>query len=81
MIKLMVMEFIIILMELCMKADGEMIYNMEKVKSRGQISQSMKENTWLVKSMELVFTVGMTDQSIMENGMKIKSKDSELIAG
>jgi len=68
-------------MELCMKDNGEMIFNMEKAKKAGLMAQCIKENIWLEKNMVAVSTAGMMDQDMMVNGMKIKSKVWELIVG
>jgi hypothetical protein len=81
MIKLTGMEYIIILMELCMKASGETISNTEKERSPGPINLFTRVSTWLARSMEQASIAGTMDRSTMENGTKIKLKDSALTVG
>ena len=68
MIKLMVLEFIFILMERGMKVPGEMTYNMAKEKRPGQTDQFMKESIKWERSMVMEFTIGMMGQDMKENG-------------
>ena len=70
--RLMGMEFITILMELCMRVDGETIFSMERAKNHGLINLYTRGSIWQERSMEQVSIAGTTALSIMENGTKIK---------
>lgn len=72
MIKLMGSEFTCTLMELGMKANGKMIYNMGKARKRGLMDLFMKDSISKVKSMALVYIVGMMVHATKAIGMKIR---------
>ena len=74
MTKLTVTAFTITLMEPCMKADGEMTYNMERAKSLGLMVAFMKDSTWLGRSTGLDYTAGTMGPSTQGSGLKTKSK-------
>lgn len=72
MIKQMAKEYIIILMELCTRVNGVMIFNMGRAKKVGQMALCIKASIWQVKNMVMEFTAGMMDQDMMVSGMRTK---------
>lgn len=70
--KQMVQAFTVMLMELCMRENGEMIFNTVKVLRRGQIQVDMKENMSMVANTESEHTNGVMEVNTMETGEKIK---------
>ena len=72
MIKQMDMEFMSIKMELDMRENGKMIYNMDRVKRFGQIIRCMRDTIMKGKSMEKVFIFGKMDLAMTETGLKIE---------
>lgn len=81
MIKLMVMEFIYILMEHDMKGNGKMIYNMGMEKKYGPIILLMRVITMKVKSKEKEDMFGRMEVFMMEIGLIIELKEMENIHG
>jgi len=75
------MEFIITLMELFMKVNGLMIFNMEKEKKAGKMGLFSKVITTKARNTVLDTTAGMMVVNIQVIGMRIRSMDSEPIVG
>jgi len=69
------------LMELFMKANGLMIFNMEKEKKAGKTDLFSKVITTKARNTESVTTAGTMVVNIMVIGTKIKSMDSEPTVG
>jgi hypothetical protein len=81
MTKLMVLEYIFMLMVPDMKEIGKTIYNMEEERKLGQMDLFMKEIINKEKSMALEYIVGVMDQDTRENGRKIRLRVMEHILG
>ena len=72
MIKLMVLEYTIMLMGLDTLGSGRMIYNMGQELKHGMIIQNIKDNTAMVENTAQDNIFGMMDQNLKEIGLRIK---------
>ena len=81
MIRPMVMELIIMLMELFTKGSGSTTFNTDLERKAGKTAPYFKASIQRARSMELVTTSGMMEVSTREIGTKIKLMASELTVG
>lgn len=72
MTKLMEQAFTVMLMVLCMKVNGEMIFSMVKVLKPGQIQVDMKASMSMVVNTVLEHINGVMEVNTMVTGEKIK---------
>ena len=80
-IRLMVMVYILIVMELNMKGTGKTTYSMDLVLNSGLTIQSMREITLWGRSMAKAHTNGVMGLNILESGKKIKFMEEVLTFG